>query len=154
MIDSVPVSPLGSRIVAVLLLLLPFALGACSKQASTPEQLIASAKQERDKGHYRNAIIHLKSALQISPQNAEARYLLGETFNDVGAFKSAEIELRKAIDLRYDLAKVKVGKSLVLLGEYKKVLEELPPDPNVGSTIQAEILTLRALALFGLNRIP
>jgi putative PEP-CTERM system TPR-repeat lipoprotein len=135
-----------------MLLALVLVCAGCSDYA-TPEQLIASAKQERDKGNYRNAIIHLKSVLQKSPQNAEARYLLGVTYNDTGDFKSAEIELRRAIELRYDLANVQIGKPLLMMGQFQKVLNEVPEDTNVGNAVQAEILTLRAQALFGLRRM-
>lgn len=143
----------GFAACAVVLSLLLLSSG-CKEQSANPEQILADARQERDKGHYRSAIVHLKSLLQKSPQNAEARYLLGVTYNDVGDFKSAEIELRKALDLRYDLAKVKIGKSLLMMGEFQKVLDQVPPDTNAGDAVQAEILTLRAMASFGLNRIP
>ncbi len=59
----------------VVLLVSRFWAGCADK--TTPDQLLASAKQERDKGNYRSAIIHLKNLLQKSPENAEARYLLG-----------------------------------------------------------------------------
>ena len=97
MIESILMPRLGSRVITLLVLLL--ALGACSNQGSSPEQLLANAKEQRDKGKYRDAIVLLKNVLEKSPQNAEARYLLGMTFNDVGDFRSAEIELRKAIAL-------------------------------------------------------
>src|SRR5262245_8502155 len=106
MIESTLLTRTGPRLIAFLLFLLLLALGACSQQDSSPEQLVARAKEARDKGQHRSAIIHLKSALQKSPQNAEARYLLGVSFTDMGDFNSAQIELSKALDLRYDLARV------------------------------------------------
>src|SRR5688572_4841874 len=140
------IRPLGAG--TAMLLALVLVCAGCSDYAS-PEQLIASAKQARDKGNYRNAIIHLKSVRHRCPQNAEARYLLGVTYNDTGDFKSAEIELRRAIELRYDLANVQIGKPLLMMGQFQKVLNEVPEDTNVGNAVQAEILTLRAQALFG-----
>jgi putative PEP-CTERM system TPR-repeat lipoprotein len=126
--------------------------GGCADYVATPEQLIASAKQKRDKGEYTSAIIQLKSALQKAPENAEARFLMGATFNDVGEFKAAEIELRRALELRYDLAKVEIGKSLLMMREYRKVLDDVPMDANVGNAVQAEILTLRGVASIALGR--
>ena len=139
---------LGARIVVLLALGL-LTVGCAEKSV---DQLLADAKQDRDRGHYRTAIVHLKNVLEKAPQNAEARYLMGVTLNDMGDFTSAEIELRKAIDLRYELAKVKIGKSLLMMGQYQKVLDQIPPDSNVSDTVQAEILTLRAMALFGVGR--
>ena len=154
MIESTLVSRPGSRIIAFLLLPLLFALGACSNQSDSPEQLIASAKQARDNGNYRSAIIHLKNALQSSPQNAEAHYLLGVSFIDIGDFNAAHIELSKALDLRYDLARVKIGRALLLQLEYQKVLDTVPLNENVDNAVKAEILTLRAMASIGVGRKP
>ena len=135
-----------------MLLALVLACAGCSYEDPSPEQLLANAKQARDKGQYKTAIIHLKTLLKNMPQNAEARYLLGITYNNTGDFKAGEVELRKALDLRYDLARVKIGKSLLMANAFQKVLDEVAPDPSVGTAVQAEILTLRAVASFGLGR--
>src|SRR5262245_55623034 len=110
----------GGAAFLALLLALVLAIAGCAEKP-TPDQMLASAKQEREKGNYTTAVIHLKNALQQVPEHAEARYLLGVTYNDMGEYKAAEIELRRAMDLRYDLAKVKIGRSLLMLREYKKI---------------------------------
>ena len=116
------------------------------------DQLLVDARKERDAGNFRNAVIHLKGALQKSPDNAEARYLLGETLNDMGDYQSAETELRRAIDLGHERAKVTIGKALLMLDKFQNVLNEVPLDAEANDAVQAEILTLRARALFGLGR--
>ena len=120
-----------------------------------PQTLIAKAQEYRQKNSYRAAIIELKNVIQKNPDHAEARYLLGVTYNDVGDYRAAEQELRRALALRYDPNKVipALGTSLVRLAEFKKVLDEVNLQPDASSPVQAEILTLRALASIGLGRV-
>jgi Flp pilus assembly protein TadD len=87
MVRSSIIKGFGMRVVVLLVLALVSA--GCADKI-TPDQMLASAKQERDKGNYKSAIVHLKSLLQQYPQHAEARYLLGVTYNDTGDFKGAE----------------------------------------------------------------
>ena len=94
----------GARVAVLLIAVL--SAGGCGDKAGDADRLIADAMQERDKGNSNAAIIHLKNLLQISPEHAEARYLLGATYNDTGDFASAEKELRRALELQYDPAEV------------------------------------------------
>src|SRR5688572_4358795 len=123
--------------------------GGCVERYATFDQVMAEAKQEREKGNYGAALIHLKNAAQKSPENAQARYLLGLTYNDTGDFSSGEKELRRALELNHDPAQVipPLGRALLALGEYQKVLDVLRVEDKVDDRLQAEILTLRALAL-------
>ena len=143
----------GYRACAAALLAVTLLAGGC-KPAVNVERLLADAKQERSNGRNSAAIINLKNVLQASPDNAEARYLLGATYNDMGDFRSGEAELRRALDLRYDPAKVMpaLGKSLLSMGEFQKVLDNIRIEGDVANPVQAEVLTLRALASIGLRR--
>lgn len=85
--------------VAVTLLLL-----ACS--ASSPEELLASAKGYMAKGDYSAAVIQLKNALQHAPNMGEARLLLGEALLKARDLPSAEKELRRANELKQPDEKV------------------------------------------------
>ena len=137
------------RLMALLVLVLSF--GGCGEKSV--DQLIADAKQERAKGDYKSTIVHLKTALQESSDNPEARYLLGVTYNDIGDFQAGETELRRAIDLGFEAGKVAIGRSLLMTNQYQKLLDEVQPNPKLDNAVQAEILTLRARALFGLGRL-
>ena len=54
---------------------------ACNRIGNlTPEQHIQKAKEFQTKGDLRASIIELKNALQKKPDNAEARFLLGQTY--------------------------------------------------------------------------
>jgi len=139
---------------ATALLIVVLSSGGCGEKAGNVDRLIADARQERDKGSHNAAIIHLKNLLQKSPEHAEARYLLGVTYVDTGDFVSAEKELRRALELKYDPAKVipPLGKSLLMTGALQKVLDEVRLEGDAGNAVQAEVLTLRALASIGLGR--
>ena len=119
-----------------------------------PQDLIAKAQEYRQKGGYAAAIIELKNVLQKDPNHAEARYLLGVTYNDTGDFRSGEQELRRARELGYDQTKVilALGKSLLMTGEFQKVLDQVRLEGDASSAAQADLLTSRALASIGLGR--
>ncbi len=152
MIQSKFANGRGLRVAALLCAILSF--GGCGDQFASVEQLMVAAKQQREQGNHAAAIIQLKNVVQKSPENAEARYLLGITYNDTGDFGSGEKELSRALELRYEPAKVvpPLGKALLALGEYQKVLDQVRLESDAGDRLQAEVLTLRALALLGLKR--
>ena len=79
-------------------LLLALVLAACSEK---PEAMIISAKDYLAKNDRNAAVIQIKNALQADPQMPEARFLLGTTLLDGGDPVGAELELRKAYDLKY-----------------------------------------------------
>ena len=65
---------------------------------------------------YRAAIIDAKNVLQEEPQNVDARLLLGRASVQVGDGISAEIELRRAVELGTEFAAVAVdlGRAMLL----------------------------------------
>ena len=132
----------GHGALAMALLIVVLSSGGCGEKAGNVDRLIADARQERDKGSHNAAIIHLKNLLQKSPEHAEARYLLGVTYVDTGDFVSAEKELRRALELKYDPAKVipPLGKSLLMTGALQKVLDEVRLEGDAGNAVQAEVL--------------
>src|SRR2546428_4529494 len=73
-------------------------LVSCS---DSPQALVASAKNYMSKGDYKAAAIQLKNALQQTPNDAEARYLLGTALERSRDLIDAESELRKAMALGY-----------------------------------------------------
>ena len=110
---------------AVAPLLVVTVLAACG--ADSPEALLTSAKEYLAKKDRKAAVIQLKSALQKSPDLAEARFLLGRVLLDNGEAKAAENELRKAMDLKFPADQVvpPLARTLLLEGEFKKITEEV-----------------------------
>lgn len=99
-------------------------LSGCGGQA--PDALLASAKEYLARQDTKAAIIQLKSALQKQPEMGEARFLLGRTLLDAGDPVPAEIELRKALDLKYSQAAVlpALTRALVLQGKGQRAIQE------------------------------
>ncbi|MEO5935542.1 MAG: XrtA/PEP-CTERM system TPR-repeat protein PrsT, partial [Duganella sp.] len=138
--------PRSSR--ALLTLLIPLLLAGCGRTQSD-EQLLSAARQHVAKGETKSAVIQLKNLLQRTPANGQARLMLGRLYLDAGDVLSAEKELRRALELGMARGDVmpSLGKSLLLQGQYNKLLDEINGDPR-----QPELLALRGHALVGLNR--
>lgn len=136
--------------VSATLLLLMGVVG-CNKTQST-QALVAEAREFQQKGDNNAAVIQLKNALQKSPDDPEARYLLGTIYYEMGDPKSAENQLRRALSLGMSADKVlpPLGKSLLVQGEFQKILDEIKPVS--GAKESAEISSLRGDAYQGLGK--
>ena len=88
------------RSLVPLLLLL---LCGCDRQ---PQDIVADARQRMERGDYRGAILQLKNRLVESPQDGEARLLLGHALQVTGEPVPAERELRKALELGVERERV------------------------------------------------
>jgi putative PEP-CTERM system TPR-repeat lipoprotein len=134
-----------------LTLLVNGGLVACSKQSA--DAFVSEAKEYRQKGDKKAAIIQLKNALQKEPENPEARYLLGNVYNDIGDWISAEKELRKAVSLGMTRETVVPGlsKALLMQGRFQQALDETGQVPVEKQS--AELSTLRGNAYLALGKL-
>lgn len=125
-------------------------LTACHK-SQTPEELIADANQYRQKGDNKAAIIQLKNALGQNSENAEARFLLGQTYSDAGDPLSAEKEIRKAMSLGLAPEKTlpALSKTLLAQGRFQDLLNETQQESAKNAP---DILTLRGDAYLALSK--
>ena len=110
---------------AVSALLVSLMLSACG--GDNPETMLASAKDYLAKNDSKAAVIQLKNALQSKPDLAEARFLLGKALLEEGNATAAEVELRKAADLKYPADQLipLQARTLLVLGQTKKVVDDL-----------------------------
>ena len=76
-----------SRVSLITVILLSQLLNGCSEPSY--EQLLSKAKQNIELGEHNEAVITLKSLLQKSPEDSEARLLLGELHVQMGAASAA-----------------------------------------------------------------
>ncbi len=132
-------------------ILLAAALVACNRPQDT-QILLADAKHYRQTGEIKAAIIQLKNVVQREPDNAQARILLAEVYIDAGDAVSAEKELRKAQALGtkpHDILP-RLGKALLMQGQYEKLLDEVQADPATPD--QTDLALLRASAYLGLAK--
>jgi len=121
-------------------------LAGCGQESSAA--LLASAKDYLAKKDSRAAVIQLKSALQKQPDLAEARFLLGQSLLSSGDAVSAEIELRKALDLKYPAAVVVpvLAWSLVLQGKGQQVIHDFASTDLGQPAATAELKTVLSTA--------
>ena len=125
-----------------------FLLPGCSQ--SKPDDLLASAKQYMVKQEYRAAAIQLKNFIDRKPDSAEARYLLGKALLELGD-PAAEVELRKARDLKYpiDTVMVSILRFYLNRGEYKRVIDEakavIATTPEGTAQLLTQVSTAHAL---------
>lgn len=122
-------------------------LGACSSESA--DSLKAQARQYQQKGDNKAAVIQLKNALEKSPDDAQARFMLASLALDMDDPLSAEKEARRALALKYPVEQALpvLGKSLTLQGKFQEALDETDK-----AQLNAAILTLRGHALLGLGK--
>lgn len=135
---------------AVLSLLAAASLMGCGLAMSNEDRL-DRAEQEIADGDFRAAIIDAKDVLQDEPDNVRGRVLLAKASLRVDDFGSAEKEFRRAIELGTDLAVVAVdlGETLLGLGQYQKVIDEITTDSARSEEEAQSILQIRGQALLG-----
>jgi putative PEP-CTERM system TPR-repeat lipoprotein len=135
----------------ISVVLLTGGIAGCGK-SEDPQTLVSDAKRYEEKGDNSAAIIQLKNALQKNPNDPEARYLLGTIYRKTGDLQSAEKELRRALNLGMEPARVlpDLGKTLLELGQFQQVLDETKPLSETRNS--AEISTLRGSASLALGK--
>ncbi|HHJ36216.1 MAG TPA: PEP-CTERM system TPR-repeat protein PrsT, partial [Gammaproteobacteria bacterium] len=129
-----------------------YGLVACGSGASDTE-LVETAKAYMAENQPREAAIELKNALQSNPDNAEARYLLGEIQLEVGDIASAEKEFERSAELGWldELAKIEIARSLILQRKFKEMAEDVTAGSNWSKAAKADLLGLRAVAEAGMG---
>ncbi|MBS1139970.1 MAG: repeat:Tetratricopeptide 3:Tetratricopeptide 4 [Proteobacteria bacterium] len=142
--------PILSKTVSTLLLAL--VLSACGGES--PESLIASSKGYLAKNDTKAAIIQLKNALQQNPNLGEARFLLGSALLENGDLSGAELELRKALELKHsaDAVVPLLARSLLGRGQAKKLIDEFGKTTLSGGVPQAALNTSLSAAYAGLGK--
>jgi len=131
-------------------------LPGCDRVSNLTEQEhIQRAKDFEDKGDLKASIVELKNAVQKNPGSPQARLLLGQIYLKVGMGAEAEKELSQAVKLGINRETVnpQLGEALLLMGEYKRVLDEIQPGEQTSQANLARIFQLRGDALLGLGQL-
>ncbi|HWR76119.1 MAG TPA: XrtA/PEP-CTERM system TPR-repeat protein PrsT [Thiobacillus sp.] len=132
------------------------ALSGCDRTSNLTEQEhIQRAKDFEDKGNLKGGIIELKNAIQKNPDSAQARLLLGQIYLKLGQGNEAEKELSRAekLGVNPESIKLQLGRAWLLMGEYKRVLEDISPTGSTSPRNKATILQMQGDALLGLRKL-
>ncbi len=99
-------------------------VAACS--GSSPDKLLASARGYIAKGDTPAAIIQLKNLLAETPDNGEARFLLGSASLEARDFPTAEKELRRALELNQppDAVLPLLARAMTELGQQEALIKD------------------------------
>lgn len=137
-------------LVSLSVLALAAMLAGCGDK---PEDMIASAKSYMAKKDNKAAVIQIKNALQKEPNSAEARFLLGSALLGSGDPVNAEIELRKAQELKYSADEVTpmLAKSVLMQGKVAKLIEEFSKASVTSAAAKADLQTTLATAYSALG---
>lgn len=140
--------PLALAIALALAASVP--LSGCERVSNLTEQEhIQRAKDFEDKGNLKEGVIELKNAIQKNPDSAQARLLLGEIYLRLGQGDEAEKEFSRAekLGVNPESIKLQLGKAWLLMGEYKRVLQEISPATGTSPRSKATFLQLQGDAL-------
>lgn len=146
----------NAQLITLLVLALSAPLGGCDATAKLTEQEhIQRAKDFEDKGNLKGSIIELKNAIQKNPDSPQARLLLGQVYLKAGFGAEAEKELSRAegLGVSRDSIAPLLGEAWLLMGQYKRILDELQPVDTLSPANRGRIMALRASALFKLGKL-
>lgn len=130
-------------------------LSGCERLANySAEEYVQRAKDMQNQGNLKGSIIELKNAVQKDPNNAQARWLLGQAYIRFKLGDSALKELEKARELGVGESALRphIGQALLLKRDYKRILDDLQVRPESPAPERAQILQLRADALMGMGK--
>lgn len=124
-----------------------FLLSACGSDVDD-KQSVSSAKQYIEKNQLQDAYHELKNALQINPENAEARYLLGQVNLTIGDSEFAAKEFRKARQAGWDEGESNIGlmRAWKMGRQFQKMLDDVEIKDSYGDAIRADMYGLKAYA--------
>lgn len=121
----------------------------------SPEEHIQRAKDLQSQKEYKGSILELKNAIQKAPENAQARWLLGETYLILGQGPEAEKELVRAQQLGVAFTSVQpqLVRALLLQGQYEQALQKALPAEQAIPALKAQLLNLQGEARLGLRQV-
>jgi tetratricopeptide (TPR) repeat protein len=125
-----------------------------TSRAQNIQRLLNEAQYALTSGHLRDALIKLKLAASIDPNNATVLTRLGMAQLQDNDFANAEATLRRARQhgAPDELALSPLFEAMLALGENQTLLDLYPaPEPNDHSTLAANIWRARAVALQSLG---
>jgi putative PEP-CTERM system TPR-repeat lipoprotein len=130
-------------LIVVLCLLWPLV-----PMAADSNEYLRDAQAYLDKGEINAAVIQLKNALLVDPDNKKARLLLGKAYIQQKDGLSAEKELLRAQELGAvrEAVLVPLGRALLMTGQHDKLLQTITREAGDSEALQIDILLLQGQA--------
>lgn len=127
--------------------------GCDAGNEANAEQHLKRATDYREQGDLRAAVIEFKNALQKEPDNANARFQLGQIYVALGDAGAAAKELERARELGYESTELTIQflEALLLQGNFQTVLATL--EQMEGAKADPKLLMLRGRAQLGLGQL-
>jgi len=118
----------------------------------TPESYIVTAEEYMKNKKSNHAVVSLKIALKLAPNNIKARELLGQVYFNIGQSLIAEKEIRKALALggREAVLIPLLAEILMFHSDYEGVIEL---SSTVKGSILEQIKIYQALSLFYVSEL-
>jgi Flp pilus assembly protein TadD len=128
-------------------------IAGCSEQTS--EGYIALAEVNIQQDDIPSAIVELKNAIDKSPQNPRARFMLGHLYAQRGSSASAEKELTQALELGYEPNEVLpvLANVYSLLFKHQDIITLVDESRNLAPEVTTTLLLYKAVAHFQLGQI-
>jgi tetratricopeptide (TPR) repeat protein len=126
-------------------------LGAAqADDAASPK--LDTIRAELKKGDTRTAVIELKNLILESPQNVEARLLLGDTYLSIGDVNGAagEFERVQRASANAETWLIPLSRAYILQGKSKEALRLLETEP-VQESLKPQVLAQRGRAHLALQ---
>lgn len=116
--------------------------------AADSSEYLSDAQSYFNKGEYATAVIQLKNALLLEPDNGQARLLLGRTYLELQNGNSAYKELMRASDLGVsrETVLVPMGRALIMSGQYDELLNSIFIESEDPVTLKDDIYLLQGQA--------
>lgn len=143
-----------SFLLLAVLMVTALSFVGCSKPPGIASLMI-SAKQERESGDLKAAVIQLKNVLQRKPHHAEARFMLGSIYLQLGQAGRAENNFREALRAKYDRNRVLplMARALFEQGKFQELLDETRSSDHGAAAQQPEVLSMRGHAQLSLGDV-
>src|SRR5262245_34177767 len=123
------------------------ALVACGGAQSRKERHMARGQEYFTEGNFEKARVEFRNALQIEPNDAEARFMHGQALERVGNLRDAAGMYQAAIDANPDHvnARANLARMFVFAGAPERAMELLEPAMKTHPD-DPDLLTSRAAA--------
>ena len=121
-------------------------LYSCSKP--TLEEYVAAANQKLAEGNVSAAVLDLKNAITVAPNDASIRVTLGRLYLEQDLYSAAEKELKRAVDLGETSASTQLmlAKALFLQDKFEDIVLMSLSESEIGQQ-EPQLLVYEALSL-------